>query len=104
MLNQANEPIRSFVVLNKFTGRHGKMISVSGTQNDQKIVQFDASQLHETELFLKINETFCLIGDNDIILISNCPKELGDDVGLWSKQRDAITHYCTKNKAVAISR
>jgi len=104
MLSQANESTHSIVVLNKFTGRYGKMISVSGTRNDQNIVQLDASRLHETELFIIINETFRLIGDNDTILISNCPKELGEDVGLWSKQRDAISHYCNKNKAVAISR
>ena len=104
MLSQDNQSNHSFVVLKRFTGRHRKMISVSGDQKDQKIVQLDASQLHETELFMKINEEFHAISDDETILITNCPKELGDDVGRWSKQRDAITHYCTKNKAVAISR
>ncbi|MBE9516671.1 MAG: hypothetical protein IME93_06800 [Proteobacteria bacterium] len=102
MINQLNEATRSFVVLNRFTGRYGKMISISGTRDDQKIVQLDASRLHETELFLRINEEFRSIRDGDTILITNCPRELGEDVGRWSKQRDAITHYCTKNKAVAI--
>ena len=104
MLSQAKESTRSYVVLNRFTGRNGKMISVSGTHIDQNIVQLDASQLHETELFVKINETFRLIGDNDTILVSNCPKELGEDVAHSSELRDAISHYCNKNKAVAISR
>lgn len=104
MLNQTKQANQCYVTINRFTGRSSRIISINKTGVKKSLMEINAGQFHDTELFCRINEELRRMGKHDEILVTNCNQELAEDICKWSSHRDAIAHYCRKNQAVAVTR
>lgn len=104
MMSQTRHINPEHTRISRFTGRNCRTIAADGSQKTTGLVLLDAAQMHETELFCRMNEELRQSNAGEIILVSNCPEHLAQDICKWSGHRQTYVHYCKKNKAVAISR